>query len=362
MTFKILLDDSNEIVCRSIVRSALDSKLPNLRVKPDIKFKDDTSSIKNDFDPDSETVSIPPTHKKEQVHPVPTQQQTRSQTRIWEQLLQHNQPIIVPDTISPSLPNPQVSSKDLPPDDDSTVPDTFVYMKSNGEKSTKPPLWKPFKVPLLDKNGEQRYDDNGNPITIIARDSKSLHSTVLLTNPDKHGEIKQSKVVEMIGDYKKILEKDKDCARALQDLQYHVVYNRPSHQKKPKLDKCKGPAGKQDEPYYNFHKDNPSDRDSAYDDLLTYNKVLGFINKQVTDEDGEYWQLRSILGIQHTPPGHQDRMGIEFNVKMLWETGEVTYKPLDWLAKDIPVELAQYDIEHNLLDTPGWKRFKRHER
>ena len=144
----------------------------------------------------------------------------------------------------------------------------------------------------------------------------------------------------MIGDYKKILEKDKDCPRALQDLQYRVVQDRPSHQKKPKSDKCKGPAGKQDEPYYDFDKDNPSNCNSAYDDLLTYNEVLGFINKQVTDEDGEYWQFRSILGIHHTPPGHQDRMGSEFNVKMLWETGEVTYKPLDWLAKDIPVELA----------------------
>ena len=55
-------------------------------------------------------------------------------------------------------------------------------------------------------------------------------------------------------------------------------------------------------------------------------------------------------------------MGSEFNVKMLWETGEVTYKAQDWLAKDIPVEIAQYAIEHNLLDTPGWKRFKRHAR
>ena len=66
----------------------------------------------------------------------------------------------------------------------------------------------------------------------------------------------------MIGDYKKILEKDKDCAHALQYLQYHVVYNQPSHQKKPNSDKCNGPARKQDEPYYNFNKDNPSDRDS----------------------------------------------------------------------------------------------------
>ena len=55
-------------------------------------------------------------------------------------------------------------------------------------------------------------------------------------------------------------------------------------------------------------------------------------------------------------------MGSDFNVKMLWETGLVTYEPLHWLAKDIPVKLAQYSIEHNLFDTPGWKCFKRHAR
>ena len=187
MTFKILLDDSNEIVCRSIVRSALDPKLPNLRVEPNIKIEDNPSSIEKDVDPDSHTASILPPDKKEQVHTVPTHQQTCSQTRIRDQLLRNNPTINDPDTISPSLSDPEVTSKDPPPDDNSTVPETFVYMKCDGERSTKPPLWKPFKVPLLDKNGEQRYDDNGNPITIIARDLKILHSTVFLTNPDKHG-------------------------------------------------------------------------------------------------------------------------------------------------------------------------------
>ena len=47
---------------------------------------------------------------------------------------------------------------------------------------------------------------------------------------------------------------------------------------------------------------------------------------------------------------------------MLWETGEVTYEPLDFLAKDIPVELAQYAIENGLLNKPGWRRFKRYKR
>ena len=55
-------------------------------------------------------------------------------------------------------------------------------------------------------------------------------------------------------------------------------------------------------------------------------------------------------------------MGSKYNVKILWETSEVTYEPLDWLAKDIHVELSQYTIDHNILDVPGWKRFKRYAR
>ena len=51
-------------------------------------------------------------------------------------------------------------------------------------------------------------------------------------------------------------------------------------------------------------------------------------------------------------------MGSKYNVKMLWETGEVIYEPLDLLAKDITVDLSQYAIDHNLLDVTGWKRFK----
>ena len=35
----------------------------------------------------------------------------------------------------------------------------FIFFKMDGEKSTEP-LWKPFEVPLLDENGEQRYNES----------------------------------------------------------------------------------------------------------------------------------------------------------------------------------------------------------
>jgi hypothetical protein len=41
------------------------------------------------------------------------------------------------------------------------------------------------------------------------------------------------------------------------------------------------------------------------------------------------------------------------------DTGETTYKPLDMIASDDPATCAQYAKENNLLDTAGWKCFRR---
>ena len=131
-------------------------------------------------------------------------------------------------------------------------------------------------------------DDDGNSITFIAKDPTLLHSTTFLTKPDEHGEQQRAHITEIIGDWKRQLKTQQDYEAFLKDLQYCVVYERPNHHQKP------------------FDKDNPED--SAFNDLLTYNEVVGYINKEVTDEAGEYWQFREILGFQHTPPGHKGRM------------------------------------------------------
>ena len=97
-----------------------------------------------------------------------------------------------------------------------------------------------------------------------------------------------------------------------------------------------------------------------FDTILTYNEVVNYLNNKVTNEDGEYWEFWKILGIQHTHHGQKDKWNSKYNVKMLWETGKITYEPLNFLTKDIPVELVQYAIENNLLNKSGWKLFKRY--
>ena len=43
---------------------------------------------------------------------------------------------------------------------------------------------------------------------------------------------------------------------------------------------------------------------------------------------------------------------------MEWESGEITYEPLEIIGKDDPVTCAEYAHRMNLLSTPGWKRFR----
>jgi hypothetical protein len=72
------------------------------------------------------------------------------------------------------------------------------------------------------------------------------------------------------------------------------------------------------------------------------------------------WKYKAIRGhvgpLKNTDP---DWKGSSYNVRVEWENGEVTSEPLTILASDDPVACAIYARDNNLLDTPGWRRFKR---
>ena len=76
-------------------------------------------------------------------------------------------------------------------------------------------------------------------------------------------------------------------------------------------------------------------------------------------KDGEQWAYRKFLNHVHTRLGHKDGKGSDYNVLVVWENGEQTYKLLSILAKDAPVDCAKYAKKKNLLNKPGWKQFKR---
>jgi len=99
------------------------------------------------------------------------------------------------------------------------------------------------------------------------------------------------------------------------------------------------------------------DRSEVEDIIMTYNQILNYIERENNDDDGTYWKYRRIIGHQHTPQGHKDRDGSEYNVEVEWETGDVTSEALNFIASDAEVDLAIYAKEDNLLDKPGWIRF-----
>ena len=98
---------------------------------------------------------------------------------------------------------------------------------------------------------------------------------------------------------------------------------------------------------------------SEVEDIMTYNQILNYIEQDNNDDDGTYWKYRRIIGHQHTPQGYKDRNKSEYNVDVEWETGDVTSKPLSFIASDADVDLAIYAKENNLLDKPGRIRFRK---
>ena len=98
------------------------------------------------------------------------------------------------------------------------------------------------------------------------------------------------------------------------------------------------------------------DGDKA-EEIITYNQMLDFIAR---DEDTDItWKFKRI--VSHQGPlksEHPDYKGSMYNVMIEWENGESTTEPLSIVAADDPVTCALYAKEKNLLEAPGWKRFK----
>ena len=101
----------------------------------------------------------------------------------------------------------------------------------------------------------------------------------------------------------------------------------------------------------------------AAEEVITYNQLLDVISRNHEsdkDDPDKLWAFLRISG--HQGPlsrRHPDFKGSAWNVKVEWENGTSSLEPLHMLAEDDPKSCAEYAKEHGLLDTPGWKRFKR---
>ncbi len=99
---------------------------------------------------------------------------------------------------------------------------------------------------------------------------------------------------------------------------------------------------------------------TAAEELITYNEVLEHLERSELEEGDQFWSVKEIIG-HHGPlkPDAKDYKGSSYNVQVKRETGEVRYEPLSLIAKDDPVTCAVYAKKNRLLETPGWKQFKK---
>ena len=93
------------------------------------------------------------------------------------------------------------------------------------------------------------------------------------------------------------------------------------------------------------------------DEIMTYNAVMEGINRQLEheaekSEEEKVWIFKDILE-------HRKHNG-KYEVKVQWEDDQETWEPLANMANDDPITLARYASNNGLLDTPGWKRFRRY--
>ena len=106
------------------------------------------------------------------------------------------------------------------------------------------------------------------------------------------------------------------------------------------------------------HKFRISVNDDEYEEVISYNQLLDFIEKN-TENDSIVWRFKRIVGHQGPlKPSDPQYKGSKYNVMIEWENGEITKEPLSVIAADDPVTCAIYAREHGLLEAEGWKRFK----
>jgi hypothetical protein len=98
--------------------------------------------------------------------------------------------------------------------------------------------------------------------------------------------------------------------------------------------------------------------EDEYEEIITYNKLMDFIEKN-QENDAIVWRFQRIVGHQGPLLRHdKDYNGSRFNVLVEWENGEITTEPLLVIAANNPVTCAVYAREHDLFDVKGWKRFR----
>ena len=97
------------------------------------------------------------------------------------------------------------------------------------------------------------------------------------------------------------------------------------------------------------------------DDLISYNQLMEYLEDKTDTgplEDG-FYRFKCIKDHKRTyTSSDPEYNGSSYNLLIEWEPGEQTWEPLSNIIASDPYTCAVYAKEHNLLNTPGWKKSK----
>ena len=65
-----------------------------------------------------------------------------------------------------------------------------------------------------------------------------------------------------------------------------------------------------------------------------------------------------IIAHKEVRRGDHDYQGSCYNVQVEWRNGLISWEKLSAVARSIPRAAADYAVQNDLVDTPGWKRLR----
>ena len=296
LTFKILTDDTQKIICRSRVRIANDDE-NNLKLDllaGDVKERVYIRSKRDDKDdvtlPTIDLTSDPFTVDET----VDAQQQDKSET----------------DNDSDPLPM-DLPLKDRPTvetvDEDDDLPDHLRSRRKPGDPN-------PDDEPRPFLRNELRTE---NPTLASQLPPEELVGRTFLMPPEEDGSRFRAKIIEEVNRNKDEGDQDPEM------IKFRAVVN------------------------------------NDYEEIVAYNDIVDFIEQDQTwDGVWKFREILDHQG--PLKPSDKRYKGSSYNLQVEWETGEITWEPLSTKRKDgvydsDPVTVAIYADKHKLLNTAGWK-------
>ena len=106
-----------------------------------------------------------------------------------------------------------------------------------------------------------------------------------------------------------------------------------------------------------FENHTPSSNNTHLDNIMFYNDILDYIERENNNEDGVLWKLREILN--HSLISGKKGKDDKIEIQLVWEMVATSIECFEALKKNILIDLAIYAKENDLLEIDKWKTLER---